>query len=167
MEVAPVFAIPNWQTMSNFTNGILLTFLHKTCCDQIHLTQNWHGCSTAVENTPAEQTLEVMGSNPAGCWAFFLLRPLLHSISSLSSYFPSPVDCPKSGPSKGGASLTMCCEINIIKWMPCWAAWGKTGSMNSDRVKHWFTFSYLNPVGYGCNFRRSASPLELKKFLQL
>ena len=56
----------------------------------------------------------------------------------------------------------MCCEINIIKWMPCWAAWGKTGSMNSDRVKHWFTFSYLNPVGYGCNFRRSASPLELK-----
>ena len=29
------------------------------------------GCGTAVEHIPAEQTLEVVGSNPANCWAFF------------------------------------------------------------------------------------------------
>ena len=33
---------------------------------------------------------------------------------SISSYFPSPVERPLSGPSKGGASLTSCCEINIL-----------------------------------------------------
>ena len=30
-----------------------------------------HGCSTAVEDTPRNQ--EVVGSNPPGCCAFFLL----------------------------------------------------------------------------------------------
>ena len=39
------------------------------------------GCGTAVEHTP--RNLDVVGSNPAGCWAFLFLLLLL-SISSLS-----------------------------------------------------------------------------------
>ena len=48
-----------------------------------------HGCSTAVEYAPHNQELVV--SNPAGCWFFS---------SSIFSYFPSPVECPKSGHSR-------------------------------------------------------------------
>ena len=32
------------------------------------------GCCTAVERMPCNR--EVMGSNPAGCWAFSLIYPL-------------------------------------------------------------------------------------------
>ena len=47
------------------------------------------GCSTALEDTPRD--LEVMGLNPRGTGLFS---------SSIVSYFPSPVECPKSGPSR-------------------------------------------------------------------
>ena len=34
------------------------------------------GCSTAVDGTPHDR--EVVGSNPAGCWAFYsLLYPII------------------------------------------------------------------------------------------
>ena len=57
---------------------------------------------------------------------------------SISHYSPSPVECPLSGPTKEGTSLTECCERNIIffKWMTSWAAWGKTGSKSSEWVKN-------------------------------
>ena len=48
---------------------------------------NLEGCSTALEHTPRNQ--EVAGSNPAWCWAFFLLLSfssnyLFHNIGKLS-----------------------------------------------------------------------------------
>ena len=55
------------------------------------------GAAVAVQR----RNLEVVGSNPAGCWAFFLLLSIL-------SYFPSPVE----------VHLNMC-ESNK-KWMPSW-----------------------------------------------
>ena len=41
------------------------------------------GCSTVVEHMPCDR--EVMGSNPAGCWAFSLLY-LISSASLIRSH---------------------------------------------------------------------------------
>ena len=65
--------------------------------------------NSTLEHTP--HNLEIVVSNPAWCWAF----SSSFDFFSISSYFPSPVECPKSGPLKGGASITVCCERNIIK----------------------------------------------------
>ena len=57
-----------------------------------------HGCSTVVEQTP--HIHEVVGLNPAGCWAFFLLLSFptfLHQWSLLNQV------------TQGAASPTVCC----------------------------------------------------------
>ena len=64
-------------------------------------------CSTVEEHTPAEQNSWGRGFESRQVQGF--------SSSSISSYFPAPVECPYSGPSKEGASLSVCCERNIIK----------------------------------------------------
>ena len=40
------------------------------------------GCSTAVEPTPRD--IEVVGSNPAGCWSFSLLYLISSSLLTLA-----------------------------------------------------------------------------------
>ena len=49
------------------------------------------GYSTAVENTPASNTLMVVGSHPARCIFSYSSS---FDLFSISSYFPSPVECP-------------------------------------------------------------------------
>ena len=72
------------------------------------------------------KTLEVVGSNPTGCWAIFLFffLFLLHQWSVLNQV------------PQGGASLASCCERK--KWMLSCAAWDETGSINSDWIKRYF-----------------------------
>ena len=41
------------------------------CCGRSKDELCGSGCHTGVEHRPTLQTLEVMGSNPARCWAFF------------------------------------------------------------------------------------------------
>ena len=67
------------------------------------------GCSKAVVNKLSN--MEVVGSNPAGCWAFFLFffPTSLHQWSVLNQV------------PEGGASLTGVVKA-LNKWMPSCAA---------------------------------------------
>ena len=48
------------------TNCVVSRWFYDTCWAEIVKSS---GCSTAVEHTPRDR--EVVGLNPAGCWAFF------------------------------------------------------------------------------------------------
>ena len=85
---------------------MLISIGHLSCltmrCRQ-PLQDGCYSCSTAVEHTP--QNLEVIGSNPAGCWAlffFFLFLPTFLRQWSVLKQNP-----------QGGASLSVSCESNL------------------------------------------------------
>ena len=58
--------------------AFLAQFIISVSFLQLPLIKTWialgSGCSTAVERMPRNR--EVVGSNPAGCWAFFLFSIL-------------------------------------------------------------------------------------------
>ena len=89
------------------------------------------GWSTVVEHTACHP--EVVGSNPAWCWAFS---------SSFYIFLLSFT---------GGESLIRDnhCVLwkQFKKWMPSCAAWGKRGSINSDWVKKVLTSRCSSNVG--------------------
>ena len=86
----------------------------KTINSNSTLVKSGRGSSTAVERTPHNQ--EVVGSNPAGCWAFFFnFHIFLLSFTSVVIY-----QVPH-----GVATLTEHAESNK-------AASCKTGSIGSD-----------------------------------
>ena len=85
----------------SFAGEELETKIAKTIKQLIYDFLVGRGRWTTVKRTPRNQ--EVVGSNPAGCWAFFLLLFLptfLHQWSVLNQV------------TQGGASLTLCCESN-------------------------------------------------------
>ena len=67
------------------------------------------GCSTAVEHMP--RNLEVVGLNPARCWAYFLL--FFSFLLSLPTYLHKWSDLNQVP--QGGATLTVCIERKIEK----------------------------------------------------
>ena len=101
-----------------WVNLLKFPFLQKRYCTCTStLVKSGRGSSTAVERTPHNQ--EVVGSNPAGCWAFFFnFHIFLLSFTSVVIY-----QVPH-----GVATLTEHAESNK-------AASCKTGSIGSDWVK--------------------------------
>ena len=95
-----------WKLDGNRTRD-LFAFCRTTCTEEfLSKLRQSRGCNTSVEHKP--HNLEVMGLNPAGCWAFisffFLffqyLPTFFHQWSVLNRV------------SQGGASLNVCCERN-------------------------------------------------------
>ena len=82
------------------------------------------GCSKAVEHMPLEQKL--VGSNPAGCLAFFF-------VSFPFSPPAKSVEFPVSGPSRRCISTND--EVNPKKYIISCAAWGKAKCMRRMEFK--------------------------------
>ena len=58
--------LPNRLNFKEIKNLLLNVGIKR----RLNFSATWgSGCSTAVERTP--HNIEVVGSNPAGCWAFF------------------------------------------------------------------------------------------------
>ena len=91
-----------------------------------------------------------MGLNPAGCWALFS--------SSIFFYFPSPVECPWSGPSRRCISNCVLWK-QFKKWIPFVSPQAaRLGRNRLNKLRFWKKFLFFRKRKVLCTrcFSRSS-----------